>query len=65
MILTGSQKSLTNRKYTFPSESIRVQWYGRTIHHYTSGFPMESKGIRLDSSRQYWTTLITTGATQL
>ena len=24
---------------------------------YTSGFPMESKGIRLDSSRQYWTTL--------
>ena len=30
---------------------------GRTLHHYTSGFPMESKGIRLDSSRQYWTTL--------
>ena len=26
-------------------------------HHYTSGFPMESKGIRPDSSRQYWTTL--------
>ena len=26
-------------------------------HLYTSGFPMESKGIRLDSSRQYWTTL--------
>ena len=24
----------------------------------TSGFPMESKGIRLDSSRRYWTTLV-------
>ena len=30
---------------------------GRTLHHYTSGFPMERKRIRLDSSRQYWTTL--------
>ena len=26
MILTGSQKSLKNRKYTFLSDSIRVQW---------------------------------------
>ena len=26
-------------------------------YHETSGFPMESKGIRLDSSQQYWTTL--------
>ena len=30
---------------------------GRTLHHQTSGFPMESKGLRLDSGRQYWTTL--------
>ena len=30
---------------------------GRTFHHYTSGFLMESKGIRLESSKQYWTTL--------
>ena len=53
-------KSLTNRKWTFPSESIRVQCIqtlGRTLHHETSGFPMESKRIRLDSGRQYWTTL--------
>ena len=93
-------KSLTNRKWTFPSESIRFQWIrwtpserlstpssnmsgiflslsrienelfhrnlfvsngsntlGRTLHHYTSGFPMGRKRIRLDSSRQYWTTL--------
>ena len=26
MILTGSQKSLKNRKYTFLLDSIRVQW---------------------------------------
>ena len=54
-------KSLTNRKWTFPSESIRVQCIqtlGRTLHHETSGFPMESKRIRLDSDRQYWTTLL-------
>ena len=30
MILTGSQKSLKNRKYTFLSDSIRVQWIRRT-----------------------------------
>ena len=30
---------------------------GRTFHHDSSGFLMESKGIRLESSKQYLTTL--------
>ena len=31
----------------------------RPLHTCTSGFPIEEKGIRLESGRQYWTTLIT------
>ena len=53
-------KSLTNRTWTFPSESVRVQWItsiSRPLHICTSGFPIEEKGIRLESGRQYWTTL--------
>ena len=52
-------KSLANRKmcfsigiYSCPMHPIHLVG----LHHYTSGFPMENKGIRLDSGRQYWAT---------
>ena len=38
----------------FESCQLPITW----MSIMTSGFPMESKGIRLDSSRQYWTTLV-------
>ena len=53
-------KSLTNRTWTFPSESVRVRWItsiSSPLHICTSGFPIEGKGKRLESGRQYWTTL--------
>ena len=56
-------KSLTNRTWTFPSESVRVRWItsiSRPLHIYTSDFPIEGKGERLESGRQYWTTLNST-----
>ena len=38
----------------FESCQLPITW----MSIMTSGFPMESKGIRLDSSRRYWTTLV-------
>ena len=54
-------KCLTTRTCTFPSERVRVRWItsiSTLLHIYTSGFPIESKNVRLESGRQYWTTLI-------
>ena len=36
---------------------------GGTFHQQTSGFPMESKGIWLEPSWQYWTALLKLGST--
>ena len=54
-------KSLTNRRNELFHWNLFVSngspTLGRTFHHYTSGFPMESKGIRLESIvNGYWTT---------
>ena len=49
-------KSLTNRRNELFHWNLFVSngspTLGRTFHHYTSGFPMESKGIRLESSQR-------------
>ena len=46
-------KCLTTRTCKFPS----ITSISTLLHNYTSGFPFESKNERLESSRQYWTTL--------
>ena len=59
-------KSLTKRKCTFHwNLFVSNRWpsLGRTFHHQTSGFPVESKGIWLESSWQYLTTLLKLGST--
>ena len=52
---------ITNRTWTFPSVSVCIRWItsiNRPLHIYTSSFPIEDQGIRLESGRQYWTTLM-------
>ena len=53
-------KCFTTRTCKFPLERVRVRWItsiSTLLHIYTSGFPIESKHVQLESGQQYWTTL--------
>ena len=49
--------SLTNRRNELFHWNLFVSNGSPTLHHYTSGFPMESKGIRLESSQRVLDTI--------